>query len=146
MGAVYTREIHMADISEDFALMQDVATVDSGHLAVFDPTPIDSASYRADPEAFLQSHTGAALRLLMRQLQGLPQEQTRTGAIATLPQPETILPREKPIPKPKPLTRWQKFAQEKGIRKQKRSKMVGWGVRGRATTWGLTGMGRDTPG
>lgn len=34
------------------------------------------------------------------------------------------LPRAKPIPKAKPLTRWQKFAKEKGIKKTKRSRLV----------------------
>jgi len=33
------------------------------------------------------------------------------------------LPREKAIPKPKPLTKWEKFAQEKGIKKRKKSRM-----------------------
>jgi regulator of ribosome biosynthesis len=42
-----------------------------------------------------------------------------------LPLPNVILPREKPIPKPKPLTKWEKFRQEKGIlEKGKRSRMV----------------------
>ena len=44
--------------------------------------------------------------------------------MANLPKPTTVLPREKPIPKPKPLTKWQKFAQKKGIVKKKRSKLV----------------------
>ena len=36
-----------------------------------------------------------------------------------------VLPREKPIPKPKPLTKWEKFRLEKGItEKGKRSRMV----------------------
>lgn len=34
------------------------------------------------------------------------------------------LPRGKPIPKPKPLTKWEKFAKEKGIVKKKRSKLA----------------------
>ena len=35
------------------------------------------------------------------------------------------LPREKPIPKPKPLTKWERFRQEKGLpQKQKRSRVV----------------------
>jgi regulator of ribosome biosynthesis len=42
-----------------------------------------------------------------------------------LPDPKIILPREKPIPKPKPLSKWEKFRQEKGLpAKQKRSRMV----------------------
>jgi regulator of ribosome biosynthesis len=41
-----------------------------------------------------------------------------------LPKPITILPRSKPIPKPKPLTKWEKFRKEKGLAEKKRSRMV----------------------
>lgn len=111
-------------MEDDVRLMQDVATVDLGHLAVLDPTPIDAARFRNQPEIFIKSHTSAAVQLLLRQLQTLPQQKDRLGVVVELPKPQTVLPREKPVPKPKPLTRWQKFAQEKGITKQKRSKMV----------------------
>ena len=39
-----------------------------------------------------------------------------------LPKPTTLMPRFKPLPQPKPLTRWEKFAKDKGIVKRKRSK------------------------
>lgn len=41
-----------------------------------------------------------------------------------LPEPETRLPRAKPVPKAKPLTRWQQFALAKGITKKKKDRMV----------------------
>ncbi|MCQ2816313.1 MAG: ribosome biogenesis regulatory protein homolog [archaeon] len=41
-----------------------------------------------------------------------------------LPEPILKLPRYKPIPKEKPLTKWEKYRQEKGIQKKKRSRMV----------------------
>jgi regulator of ribosome biosynthesis len=42
-----------------------------------------------------------------------------------LPKPKLVLPREKPVPKPKPLTKWEKFRIEKGLpAKEKRSRMV----------------------
>jgi regulator of ribosome biosynthesis len=42
-----------------------------------------------------------------------------------LPKPTTLLPRSKPIPKPKALTKWEKFRLEKGMAPgQKRSRMV----------------------
>jgi regulator of ribosome biosynthesis len=43
---------------------------------------------------------------------------------AELPKPTTVLPREKPAPKPKEETRWEAFAKEKGIKKRKRERMV----------------------
>jgi len=42
-----------------------------------------------------------------------------------LPAPRVVLPREKPIPKEKAMTKWEKFRIEKGIQaKAKRSRMV----------------------
>ena len=42
-----------------------------------------------------------------------------------LPPPKVVLPREKPIPKPKPLTKWEKFRLEKGLgTKKKRARIV----------------------
>ena len=42
-----------------------------------------------------------------------------------LPESKIVLPREKPIPKPKPLTKWEKFRLEKGLpTRKKRSRMV----------------------
>ena len=55
---------------------------------------------------------------------------TQANKLANKPLPTlehavtTLLPRAKPVPKAKPLTRWQKFALEKGIKKEKRSRMV----------------------
>jgi regulator of ribosome biosynthesis len=46
------------------------------------------------------------------------------GFMATLPKPTYILPREKPVPKAKAATRWEKFAKAKGIQKRKRERMV----------------------
>jgi regulator of ribosome biosynthesis len=43
----------------------------------------------------------------------------------TLPEPLTIFPRSKPIPKQKPLTKWEKYRADKGLApRQKRSRMV----------------------
>lgn len=41
-----------------------------------------------------------------------------------LPDPVTVFPRHKKIPEKKALTRWEKFAQDKGIQNRKRGRMV----------------------
>ncbi len=46
------------------------------------------------------------------------------GRVAELPEPTTQLPRAKPLPKPRAPTKWEIFAQRKGITKHKRSKDV----------------------
>jgi hypothetical protein len=52
-------------------------------------------------------------------------EYTKSKYTVDLPLPNVVLPREKPIPKPKVLTKWEKFRLEKGFtEKGKRSSMV----------------------
>eukprot|EP00392_Amoebophrya_sp_AT5.2_P009846 g9874.t1 len=60
----------------------------------------------------------------------LPQESHETGTVGILrghfdsPKEAYRLPRQKPVPKKKEMTRWEKFAKERGIEKKKRPKMV----------------------
>lgn len=43
----------------------------------------------------------------------------------TLPAPRIVTPREKPVPKEKPMTKWEKFRLERGMpARQKRSRLV----------------------
>ena len=41
----------------------------------------------------------------------------KDGVLLTLPPPNTLLPRYKPVPTPKPPTKWELFARKKGIGK-----------------------------
>ncbi|XP_035226336.1 ribosome biogenesis regulatory protein homolog, partial [Stegodyphus dumicola] len=54
----------------------------------------------------------------------LPSEYHEHVPVAKLPEPSTVIPREKPLPKSKPLTKWEKFAKTKGIQKKKKEKLV----------------------
>eukprot|EP00327_Prymnesium_parvum_P018752 CAMPEP_0113265360 /NCGR_PEP_ID=MMETSP0008_2-20120614/19457_1 /TAXON_ID=97485 /ORGANISM="Prymnesium parvum" /LENGTH=279 /DNA_ID=CAMNT_0000114167 /DNA_START=27 /DNA_END=866 /DNA_ORIENTATION=+ /assembly_acc=CAM_ASM_000153 len=63
------------------------------------------------------------MQLLSNKLYELLHAAHDKGAIP-LPPPQFPLPREKPVPEAVPLTRWERFAKEKGIVKKKRSKMV----------------------
>ncbi|KAF3617263.1 Ribosome biogenesis regulatory protein -like protein [Capsicum annuum] len=54
----------------------------------------------------------------------LPSTESPDGPLVQLPQPTTRLPREKPLPKPKPPTKWELFAKKKGIQKRKKDKVV----------------------
>ncbi|KAH6797676.1 ribosome biogenesis regulatory protein family protein [Perilla frutescens var. hirtella] len=54
----------------------------------------------------------------------LPSTQDPDGPLVRLPAPTTRLPREKPLPKPRPPTKWEMFAQSKGVQKRNKEKMV----------------------
>ena len=57
--------------------------------------------------------------------------------MAVLPKESTRIPREKRIPEVKEDTKWEKFAKEKGIKKQKKERMVWDEVRQEfAPRWG----------
>ena len=52
-------------------------------------------------------------------------EYTKSKWLVTLPKSQVVLPRQKPAPKEKPLTKWERFRIEKGMpAKEKRSRMV----------------------
>ena len=64
------------------------------------------------------------VQALLSRLFSLPTEAAPVGRIARLPEPTTVLPRQKPLPRPRQPTRWEAFAQRKGIVKKKRSKLA----------------------
>ncbi|GAB4814848.1 hypothetical protein N2152v2_001894 [Parachlorella kessleri] len=97
---------------------------DLGNLAAFDPSPLDAATFAGgDIPAACHRLATSIQQALTAQLFGLPSEAAPVGRVAQLPAPSTVLPREKPLPKPRPPTKWELFAQRKGIVKRKRSKL-----------------------
>ena len=64
------------------------------------------------------------VQCLINRLFSLQTMKTQDGLFAMLPDSTTAIPREKPIPEPKQLTRWEQFAQERGIGKTPKDKMV----------------------
>ncbi|GBE60587.1 ribosome biogenesis regulatory protein [Babesia ovata] len=64
-------------------------------------------------------------QLLINRIFSLPRISTPDGVFASLPKDDAItMPRMYPLPKPKPKTRWQLFAEARGIKKHKRSRKV----------------------
>ena len=63
---------------------------------------------------------------LISQIFNLPSEDSEYGPLVALPESDgkSKLPRAKRIPEPKPETKWEKFAREKGIKKTKKERMV----------------------
>lgn len=98
--------------------------VDAGNLLLVDQQPLSLNELRADPRSYLDRLARDNAQLLFNQIWKLPVERYEDVIVAKLPTPTTVIPREKPIPKKKPPTKWEQFAKKKGIQKKKRERMV----------------------
>ena len=99
-------------------------TFDLGNLTAFDPSPLNEEEARTNPDGCCQQLATIMTQALVERLFALPSQPVEGGRVAQLPPPSTPLPRAKPLPKPRAPTKWELFAQRKGIQKQKRSKLV----------------------
>lgn len=98
-------------------------TFDLGHLLCNDTNPLPSLKGLDDTEkeAILASTAqGCAQALINQLLTSCPiSKSSDDGSLQIkLPAPETQLPREKPVPKEKEKTKWERFAAKKGIQKK----------------------------
>lgn len=114
---------------------------DLGLLASINPNPVPCT---LSADTFL-NRTRDGVQSLINKIFTLPiTPSPEHGPLATLPAFTTRLPREKSMPKPKPLTKWEKFAKQKGIQSRKKDKMVfdentqEWVPR-----WGYKGANKD---
>lgn len=100
-------------------MKEDNLAYDLRHLLAVDITPVSES-------ADIRKHTEENVQLLVSQIFQLPREQTDIGPIVRLDKLEFVeqLPRMMPLPKPKIKSRWDKFAEERGIEKKKRSRLV----------------------
>lgn len=92
-------------------------TLDLGNLTAFD------VRIEEDNPPLVQTATDST-RALVHALFSLPVTDTQDGRCVTLPKGQFHLPRSKPIPKERAQTKWEKFAQEKGIQKKRRDRLV----------------------
>lgn len=97
---------------------------DLGNLLLSDLQPVDTKQFKSNKEIFLKNLARDNAQLLFNQIWELPIERVDSVVVAQLPETNTFLPREKPVPKPKPLTKWEEYAKKKGIENKKRSRMV----------------------
>ncbi|XP_076808178.1 ribosome biogenesis regulatory protein homolog [Clavelina lepadiformis] len=98
--------------------------LDIGNLLASDSNPFDINSFRSGKDAFLKSLARDNAQVLFNEIWKLPVERIQDSVIAKLPSPETTLPREKPIPKLRPPTKWEEYAKLKGIKNRKKGRMV----------------------
>lgn len=98
--------------------------LDPGNLLAVDINPHDAKKLKCEREEYLMALARDNTQVLINQMFKLPKERSYNTFNVKVPAPTTVLPREKPIPKPKPLTKWQEFAKLKGIKNKKKSRMV----------------------
>nr|GEV64037.1 ribosome biogenesis regulatory protein homolog [Tanacetum cinerariifolium] len=70
------------------------------------------------------AHGTKLIQAVADALFSLPSSEDASGPVVSLPPPTTKLPREKPLPKPVPPTKWEVFAKKKGIQNKKKDKLV----------------------
>merc|ERR1712228_632286 len=98
-------------------------------------TKLDQTQYeiRKLKEKYLYDMTRQNVQAMVNKLYSLQPIKTGPnddpGLVVKLPPPRIKLPRAKPIPESKPMTRWEKFALRKGIRTSKKTKdLLQWDV------------------
>ncbi|KAJ2453331.1 Rhodanese- sulfurtransferase [Coemansia sp. RSA 2336] len=99
---------------------------DLGLLASFDINMLDEnkLASKKKRDAYLMELSREGAQMLVNELFSQPTSVDDDSVYAVLPKITTTLPREKPLPKEKPMTRWEKFAKIKGIENRKKSRMV----------------------
>lgn len=93
-------------------------TFDLGHLTVNDPNPLEITA--DEPlNCSLKATARDGAQCLLNQLLTTCNitSSAQNGILLSLPPPNTALPRFKPLPTPKPPTKWELFARKKGIGK-----------------------------
>lgn len=75
-------------------------------------------------EDLLMEAAARTTQLLVRRIFECAHERSEVGPLALLPAETSVLPREKRVPEPKPETKWEKYARDKGIQKRKKDRMV----------------------
>jgi len=98
--------------------------IDPGTLLVTDSNEISRLQLNANPSEYLKNLTRANTQLLINRVFTLPFHRVDDVVVAELPKPTYVVPRSKPAPKARALTKWQSYAKEKGIVKRKKTKLV----------------------
>eukprot|EP01065_Artemidia_motanka_P052376 TRINITY_DN9448_c0_g1_i2.p1 TRINITY_DN9448_c0_g1~~TRINITY_DN9448_c0_g1_i2.p1 ORF type:complete len:254 (+),score=105.85 TRINITY_DN9448_c0_g1_i2:64-825(+) len=95
--------------------------LDLGNLMLSDKV---APEYGSLTDTALQRLARDRAQAVVAGLFALPTKRVETadggGRLALLPAPEAVIPREKPPPKDKPLTKWEEFRKERGLKKRKK--------------------------
>ncbi|GAO13960.1 uncharacterized protein UV8b_01968 [Ustilaginoidea virens] len=94
-------------------------TFDLGLLLAQDPNAI-TLDHDSLEQSLAEVARDGAQSLINQLLTTCPISSTKDGVLLSLPPPATALPREKPLPQAKAQTKWQRFAEKKGIKPKTR--------------------------
>ncbi|KAG5960567.1 hypothetical protein E4U13_005011 [Claviceps humidiphila] len=126
-------------------------TFDLGLLLAEDPNSI-TLNHSSLEQSLAQVARDGAQSLINQLLTTCPISSTKDGVLLSLPAPTTRLPREKPLPAVKTKTKWERFAEKKGIApktREARRNLAYDAVSGEwKRKWGYGGMnknGEDAP-
>lgn len=103
--------------------------IDVGNLSAWNPDPIIMPKAGAQREEYFKKMARDDVQVMLNKLHSITDTEIVEGEqVLKLPDPTTVLPRAKPVPKPKPPTKWEKFAREKGIKSKpdKRREHLVW--------------------
>jgi regulator of ribosome biosynthesis len=117
-------------------------TFDLGNLLANDPNPVPA---EADEETLAATARDAAQALINQLLSTCEVKSSSDGVHLVLPAPTMALPREKPIPKAKEQTKWERFAAKKGIKDKKRdgNKVYDEATGDWVPKWGYKGKNKE---
>ena len=87
--------------------------LDVGNMLAVDNNQLDKELITTP--AYLLSLARDNTQLLLNSIWQLETERLEDVVIAKFPPPTYKLPREKPAPKPKAMTKWEKYAKDKGL-------------------------------
>lgn len=98
-------------------------TFDLGHLLCEDTNPLPAVTDARARETQLATRAQQCAQALLHQILTtcpITRAEDDGNLQVTLPAPHTALPREKPVPQAKEKTKWERFAEKKGIKAKKR--------------------------
>ncbi|XP_076257427.1 ribosome biogenesis regulatory protein homolog [Rhynchophorus ferrugineus] len=97
--------------------------VDVGNLLAVDNNQFDGKLLKSNKEDYFLKLARDNTQILINHIWSCPIKKIDEVIMAELPPPRIVLPRMKRVPKPRALTKWEKFAKEKGIQKKKKAKL-----------------------
>mmetsp|Transcript_37618 Transcript_37618/g.97065 ORF Transcript_37618/g.97065 Transcript_37618/m.97065 type:complete len:303 (-) Transcript_37618:651-1559(-) len=97
---------------------------DLHYLHAINPSPFNDTSDSNLKDCEMKKVSTLLTEALVMKIFEQDMRTTEDGTIAALPLPSLVLPRQKPIPKARALTKWEQFALEKGIKNTKKDRMV----------------------